>query len=186
MDPGWNPYLVGVGASLFDKSLACGQCMLVYNQKGKRAVVVMVTDFCPPPECSNRKLDLHAASAAFLSSGDSANSKPYQGGPENFQKLLAWPVECDWQGQSLGYYFDSGSSRFHWYLIIYWATVPVQKLDVFKLKPDGSFDQVAKAITHDNYGRWVVEFDGQGGSGLYKSVLSMKAVKTVAWIDWFY
>ena len=166
VDSGWNPYLVGVGKNLFADSMNCGQCLLVYNPVKRRAVVSVITDYCPPP-CSGNQLDIQSTAAAFLAGGSPLNSIPYRGGPENFKSLLAWPVECDWKGQELGYYFDTGSSRFHWYLIMIFEVLPVVEMQVSKLDAQGNIVYTRPAL-HDKYGRWVVEFSGKGGQGTYR------------------
>jgi hypothetical protein len=104
VDSGFNPYLVGVGSYFWKGSSSCGQCLLLRNPKNGRSVVSMITDYCPPP-CTSKQLDLHVAGSAFLASGNSLNSQPYRGGPENFARLEVYPVECDWKGERMRYYF---------------------------------------------------------------------------------
>lgn len=195
IDSGWNPYLVGVGAFFFDSSKACGQCLLILNPKTKKYIVSVITDYCPPP-CSSRQLDIQVAGSAFLASGNSFNSVPYKGGPENYSNLQVWKVECDWKNHLLEYYFDTGSSRFHFYLILLYASVPPTRVEIYKV--DNSFlgksiIAINTKITHDTYGRWVISFpDGNAYKSTYAiklyydSNLQTQKSKTSFILDYFY
>ncbi|KAI3649809.1 hypothetical protein MP228_005441 [Amoeboaphelidium protococcarum] len=172
VDPGYNPYLIGVGAALWHGSKSCGQCYLIQNPTTNRSVTVMITDYCP--ECSRHQLDMNAAASAFLSGGPSYLDIPYhpRGGPRNYNSLLTWPVECDWKGQRVGYFFDNGSSRFNWYIILYFLKVPLKDVRVESVMGNGTTISVG-ITSHDKYGRWVVQWRrGEGGAGLYKITMT--------------
>jgi hypothetical protein len=122
-------------------------------------------DYCPPPGCAEDQLDLHAAAAAFLSGSTSTDRYAVR----NHFGLIVQPVECDWKSMKLNYYFSRGSGRFRWYLIIFGSTVPVEELTkVSMLDGAGRVLQEFTDISHDSYGRWIVQFDGKGGRGIYR------------------
>ncbi|KAI3648574.1 hypothetical protein MP228_006428 [Amoeboaphelidium protococcarum] len=171
--PGFNEYLVGVGSGFWDNSNSCGQCLLVYNPKNRRSVVSVITDYCPA--CARFQLDIHVAASAFLAGGYPHNSVPYKGGPENFEHLQVKRVECDWKGEKLSYFFDTGSNRFNWYVIISFLTVPAQKIVAENQK-------TREKITgkHDKYGRWVFSWkSGKGGAGNYNIWIHTRNTKVV-------
>lgn len=177
-DPGWNPYLVGVGSYFWNNSVACGQCLHVTNPANGNSVVVVVTDYCPPP-CSSRQLDLQASSSAFLASGTSTNSIPYKGGPQNYASLQVRRVECDWKGEPLMYWFSTGSSAYSWYIIIAFQTIPVIDIKVEKLDLTDPTKVIGAGYNahHDKYGRWAISFKGISGAGLYRLTLWGKGQK---------
>ena len=156
MDPGWNPYIVGVGSYFFNESLACGQCLRIRNPKNNFSIVSVITDYCPPP-CGSKQLDIQLAGSAFLASGNSLNDKPYKGGPENYNNLEVWIVQCSWD-RPMEYYFDTGSSAYHWYLIILYANEPATRIQVDAVDKDNKFLYSGKTQGHDKFGRWVIQF----------------------------
>lgn len=168
VDSGLNPYLVGVGEALWNGSRSCGQCLSVTYPKTKREVVMMITDYCPPP-CTRHQLDMHASGTSFLASGLSHHPVPYRGGPENLMPLLVKPVVCYWNNEPLQYYWDRGSSRFHWYLIVFGSQEPIEvmRADRWDLGRNQVIP-VRKKISHDLYGRWVVEWYGEAVEGHYR------------------
>jgi hypothetical protein len=100
--------------------------------------------------------------------GNSLDHRPYGGGPENFNRLFVYRVECDWKSEPLHYFFDRGSSTFHWYLVIVFETVPVTRIAVEKVDEQGRILVKGYVDGHDRYGRWVIQFKGRGGPGLYQ------------------
>jgi hypothetical protein len=151
-DPGWNEYLVGVGKYFWRNGRSCSQCIHVSNPKTKRQLILVITDFCPA--CSDHQLDINAAASAFLAGGSPENSRPYNGGPENFDSLRVSRAECYWQRRSLMYYFSLGTTRFHWYVTIAFLTEPLSYVAV---KRPG--DSRLHPMTNDGFGRWVIEWN---------------------------
>lgn len=170
IDSGWNPYIIGVGRGLWDDSKNCGKCALIKNPKTGFSIVSIITDFCP--ECSPKQIDIQLAGSAFLASGNSLNSKPYKGGPENYDNLELKFVECDFSSHKLEYYFDTGSSEFHWYLIVMYNSLPFDDIDVIGLK-NGKDSFRGDTKGHDKFGRWVIEFKGTAFRGEYKLKLKI-------------
>lgn len=66
-----------------------------------------------------------------MASGDSTNSNPYKGGPENYNKLEVYPVECYWGNKKFKYYFAKGSNKFNWYVIPLYITAPFNKIELY-------------------------------------------------------
>jgi hypothetical protein len=181
VDSGWNPYIIGVGRALWDDSKNCGKCALIKNPKTGFSIISIITDFCPG--CTPRQIDIQLAGSAFLASGNSLNSNPYRGGPENYNNLLLEFVECDFSSHKLEYYFDTGSSAFHWYLIIMYNTIPIDDINVIGLK-DGKESFRGNIQGHDKFGRWVVEFGGNAIEGDYKINIKILDREFEDYISW--
>jgi hypothetical protein len=68
---------------------------LITNLNTKFSIIGVIADLIPDAK-NPYMLDIQSAGSAFLASGDSTNSKPYNGGPENYKALDVFPVECHW------------------------------------------------------------------------------------------
>lgn len=61
------------------------------------------------------------------------------------------------------------------YLIITWMNVPITSMSVVRTdQSNGAVLATAKSAVHDKYGRWVVEWNGDGGAGYYRFTLGAK------------
>jgi hypothetical protein len=165
VNPGYNPYLIGVGyGDLFNGSHGCGQCLLIRNPANNIFILSMISDYIPNAVYPNQ-LDIQSAGSAFLNTNSSYYSTPGRGGPKNFVGLQVWKTECVWGGHPLQYYFTVGSNQFHWYVVIMWNTGIFDNIEIYTC----DMYPIDTVLSHDGYGRWDFNFPNrQGYEGVYK------------------
>lgn len=135
MDSLTSPYIIGVGAWWWRKSVACGQCLLL--RAGNRVAVGVVGDYCPPP-CTPRQLDLNPALSKALSPTNRT---------QNYATLEVAYVPCGYKPNVDPYlHMHRDSNPWVMYIQVLFTKHPVLEF---------SFGGVPGY--HDAFGRWVLE-----------------------------